>query len=71
MVSGRPGERARAFGRSAKGAPAPRARKTSRARPAAALIIGSMFRLAVSLSPVAAGALSAALAWAKPGGERG
>jgi hypothetical protein len=30
-----------------------------------------MFRLAVSLSPVAAGALSAALAWAKPGGERG
>ena len=29
-------------------------------------MLGSMFRLAVSLTPAVAGALSAALAWTKP-----
>jgi hypothetical protein len=45
--------------------------KTSRAGLGGALILKNMFRLAVSLAPAAAGALSAALACTKPGGKRG
>ena len=45
--------------------------KTSRAPPGGWLIVGPMFRFAVSLAPAAAGALSAAQAQALPGGKRG